>query len=196
MVTLHEYGSLADFDQKRRDALESLLYSDETFIYAIDVYDAFFLTKKRASKLVLTNQRVIHFKRGFVKESSKDFGLEDIASIEYDKGYVMRKITLEGQGISNEYQTLENYGRTFVTAVREQMQRHVEGREPIETPTGSPEESNSGDDRTGVASVPNKYGSIKIHVIVAVLTIWWTVGIGNLAYAGYSYYKFKKAIGG
>lgn len=199
MVTLHEYGSLKEFDQKRGDALESLLYSDETFIYAIDVYDAILLTKKRASKLVLTNQRVIHFKRGFIKESSKDFSLEDIASIEYDKGYVMRKVTLEGQGISNDYQTLEDFGRKFVTAVREQMQRHAEGDEPIDPPIDPSEETtvegSIESSSTGAASVPSKYGSIKIHLIVAVLTIWWTLGIANLVYLGYSYYKFNKNSG-
>ena len=196
MPTLHEYGSLEGFDQKRRNALESLLYSDETFIYAIDVYDAFFMSKKRASKLVLTTQRVIHFKKGFIKESSKDFSLEDIASIEYDKGYVMRKVTLEGQGISNDYQTLDNFGRKFVTAVREQMQRHAEGREPIENPasdSGAAADSGTSEGSSGAGSVPNKYGSLKMHILIGVLTIWWTLGIGNAVYAGYSYYKFQKA---
>lgn len=126
------------------------------------MYDAILLTKRRASKLVLTNQRVIHFKRGFIKESSKDFSLEDIASIEYDKGYVMRKVTLEGQGISNDYQTLEDFGRKFVTAVREQMQRHAEDGEPIDAPinhsTETTVESDVGNSSTGAATVPNKYG--------------------------------------
>ena len=184
MVSLKEYSSIDQFDDKRRSALSSLLYSDETFIYAIDVYDAVFRTDARASKLVLTDQRVIEFQRGFIRESSKDFRLEDIASIEYDKGYVMRKVTLEGQGISKDFQTLEDYGRTFVTAVREQMARNEQGLDPIDAPVDI-ESENRG------AKVPHKYGSIWIHLILIILT-FWTFGIVNVAYAGYSYYTFNK----
>lgn len=192
MVTLHEYSSLSNFDSTRQDALASLLYSDEEFIYGIDVYDAMFMTKKRASKLVLTDRRVIEFKRGFIKESSKDFSLEDIASIEYDKGYVMRKITIEGQGISKDFQSLEDYGKTFVTAVREQMQRNADDREPIEAPTVE-SGSTAGDvASTSGGSIPSKFGSIKIHILIFILT-FWTFGFMNLVYAGYGYYTFKNA---
>lgn len=27
------------------------------------------------------------------------------------------------------------------------------------------------------------WGSVGIHVLVALLTVWWTIGIGNLVYA-------------
>lgn len=196
MVSLNEYRSLSDFDGKRRKALESLLYSDEEFIYGIDVYDAILLAKARASKLVLTDQRVLEFKRGFIKETSKDFSLDEIASIEHKKGYVMRKIALEGHGVSKEYQTLEDYGRTFVTSVREQKSRNEEGREPIDAPTASNSSGSSSamDEEAnapGAAEVPSKFGSIKAHVVIAFLTIWWTVGLGNVGYAAYKYYKFN-----
>ena len=151
--------------------------------YAIDVYDAVFRADARASKLVLTDQRVIEFQRGFIRESSKDFRLEDIASIEYDKGYVMRRVTLEGQGISKDFQTLEEYGRTFVTAVREQMARNEQGLDPIDAPVDN-------DSVSEEVKLPSKYGSIWIHLVIIVLT-FWTFGIVNVAYAGYSYYKFK-----
>ena len=194
MVSLNEYSSLADFDRKRRSALESLLYSDEQFIYGIDVYDALFRSGARSSKLVLTDRRVIMFKRGFIKESSKDFNLDDIASIEYDKGYVMRKVTLEGQGISKEYQTLENHGRTFVTSVREQMLRNKKGEKPIDTPTSDTPATDLEEDDLdpSQAGFTEKFGSIKAHAVVAVLTFWWTAGIGNLIYGAYQYHQFKQ----
>ncbi|WP_229380089.1 hypothetical protein [Haloterrigena salifodinae] len=31
------------------------------------------------------------------------------------------------------------------------------------------------------------WGSGGMHVVVAVLTLWWTLGIGNAAYAIYKY---------
>lgn len=44
------------------------------------------------------------------------------------------------------------------------------------------------DDGTRAVVVDRGYGSILVHILVALLTIWWTVGLGNLAYAGYKYY--------
>lgn len=185
MVTLNEYYSLDDFDTKRGRALEALLYEDETFIYAIDVYDAILLPSTRASKLVLTDQRVIAFKRAFIKESSRDFSLDDLVRIEYEKGMVMRKITIEGHGISDDYQVLEDLGRTFATAVREQKSRLEDGKDPLEmTP-----ESSSGGSRS-VSGSPSKYGSLKAHLVVAALTVWWSAGLGNLAYLGYCWYQY------
>lgn len=35
---------------------------------------------------------------------------------------------------------------------------------------------------------PN-YGSFGGHLLVALLTVWWTLGIGNLCYAAYKYFN-------
>ena len=43
-------------------------------------------------------------------------------------------------------------------------------------------------------STPSKYGSLKNHVIIAVLTVWWTMGLGNLAYAAYCFYGFGESL--
>lgn len=187
MVKLHEYRGMADFDSKRREALETLLYTDETFIYAIDIYDAIIFRKWRATKLVLTDQRIISFKRGFIKESSRDFSLDEIVSIEHKKGYLYRKIEIGGHGVSKEFQTLQDVGKKFVTTAREQMNRRDEGREPIST-IGQPIEMDSTKDFDD--SLTEKFGSVKLHIIIAILTIWWTLGIANLIYEGYSYYQF------
>ena len=32
------------------------------------------------------------------------------------------------------------------------------------------------------------WGTALGHIVVAVLTIWWTLGLGNIAYAGYKRY--------
>jgi len=32
------------------------------------------------------------------------------------------------------------------------------------------------------------YGSLKAHLLVALLTIWWTLGLGNVIYAAYVYF--------
>lgn len=43
-----------------------------------------------------------------------------------------------------------------------------------------------GDDKV-VLYKPN-YGSMGGHVLIAVLTVWWTLGIGNALYAAYKYW--------
>lgn len=47
------------------------------------------------------------------------------------------------------------------------------------------------DDRPVIRSTedaPERYGSRRGHAVVAVLTAWWTLGIGNLAYASWAYH--------
>jgi hypothetical protein len=36
--------------------------------------------------------------------------------------------------------------------------------------------------------VRRKYGSLGAHVLVGLLTVWWTLGIGNALYAAYKYF--------
>lgn len=39
-----------------------------------------------------------------------------------------------------------------------------------------------------VVMVKRKYGTLGGHVLVALLTIWWTLGLGNVIYAAYKYF--------
>jgi hypothetical protein len=43
-----------------------------------------------------------------------------------------------------------------------------------------------GDERV-VMHKPN-YGSLGGHILIALLTVWWTLGIGNAIYAAYKYF--------
>lgn len=36
--------------------------------------------------------------------------------------------------------------------------------------------------------VKRHYGGIGGHVLIALLTLWWTLGLGNIAYAAYHYF--------
>jgi len=36
------------------------------------------------------------------------------------------------------------------------------------------------------------WGSGGTHLIIAILTIWWTLGVGNLAYAIYKYFTAEE----
>lgn len=38
-----------------------------------------------------------------------------------------------------------------------------------------------------VTLVKRNFGSLAIHLIIAIVTLWWAMGIPNLLYAGYKY---------
>lgn len=40
-----------------------------------------------------------------------------------------------------------------------------------------------------VTLVKRDFGSAKNHLIIAVLTIWWLMGIPNILYAAYTYFE-------
>ena len=44
-----------------------------------------------------------------------------------------------------------------------------------------------GDER--VVLIKPDYGSFGEHVLIALLTLWWTVGLGNVTWAAYRYFK-------
>lgn len=39
-----------------------------------------------------------------------------------------------------------------------------------------------------VMKKPN-YGSLGGHALIALLTVWWTIGLGNVCYAAYKYFS-------
>lgn len=44
------------------------------------------------------------------------------------------------------------------------------------------------DGDTRVVMLKPNYGSLGAHALIALLTVWWTAGIGNLVYAAYKYF--------
>ena len=40
-----------------------------------------------------------------------------------------------------------------------------------------------------VVLVKREFGSVGVHLIIALLTFWWTMGVGNVAYAAYKYFN-------
>ncbi|MFC4436951.1 MULTISPECIES: zinc ribbon domain-containing protein [Natrialbaceae] len=41
--------------------------------------------------------------------------------------------------------------------------------------------------RNRVVMIDREFGSVASHILVAVLTIWWTMGIGNVLWGAYNY---------
>ncbi|ELY37859.1 zinc ribbon domain-containing protein [Natronorubrum tibetense] len=43
------------------------------------------------------------------------------------------------------------------------------------------------EDRDRVVMVDREFGSVGSHILVAILTVWWTMGIGNVLWGAYNY---------
>lgn len=66
--------------------------------------------------------------------------------------------------------------------MHDDLQRHVEDQQ-IEGWQLLEEHS---DDK--VTLVKRKTGTLGGHALIALLTIWWTLGLGNVCYAAYKYF--------
>ena len=126
------YSSLDDFDDKTRTQLERILHDDEEFITGIlgkvtVVTRAIFLGtgfyERVYQKLILTDQRVIAYKRGWFRQRSIDFPLDEITSVEYTKGMIRGKIAFQGAGFEKRYKTPKSTGLDFSVAVSKQLQK-------------------------------------------------------------------------
>ena len=69
----------------------------------------------------------------------------------------------------------------------------TEGRPETSDPRpGTPDPgADSVDSVTADGESQSKYGSRMVHIVIAALTVWWTLGLGNAAYAAWSYHKAK-----
>ena len=117
MATVYE--SLDDFDRRTASAVDELLHPDERFRIGIPCWD-FTLTKRSATKLILTDQRVISFKRGFIKQKQSDFLLERVTSIGFTKGYLFGYLRLSGSGATFRKFISRSSGRAFAAAIRKE----------------------------------------------------------------------------
>lgn len=119
-----EYTTVADFDRKTRKAIKSVLGDRERFVLAIDCRDAFLIGKtRRATKLVLTDHRLIVFSRGFIRQRIRDFPRDGIASIEFEKGLVFGNLVINGRRTTDwdelTYRVYAESGRRFATQLRQ-----------------------------------------------------------------------------
>ena len=121
MVTYNLYENLDDLDRRRQSALKDILFEGEEFVLAIDCKEGR-IRSKTNTKLVLTDNRIIAFKKGIIKMASEDYNLDDISSIQFESGIMSSEIHLQGSGIDDEYPAAKKHGQRFVSAARKKMQ--------------------------------------------------------------------------
>lgn len=115
------YESIDEFDNKTAQGIEDMMYENETFLISIPCRD-FIFSKRSATKLVLTDRRVIAFKRGFIRQKQKDVLLEKITSIGFKKGIFSGKLYLKGPGFSYKNSVNRSDGSKFASEIRQQTQ--------------------------------------------------------------------------
>lgn len=137
------YSSIDEMDDKSQQGIAALSYEDEKIEMAILCWVPWVVRllylgskfyRRFYPKLILTNHRVLMFKRGWIREKSEDFTLDEITSIEYTKGIFKGKITIQGAGFEETYRTPKDTGQEFATAARESLREDTDDDTKQATP--------------------------------------------------------------
>lgn len=116
IISMGSYGTLDEFKRRTRSGIEDSLFQGEKFLGAIDVYDALF--RKRRTKLILTDQRLLEFKRGWIRQSITDYDRDRISNISFNKGIIYRTLGVSGSGFDEEWTVDYEDGQPFAAAIR------------------------------------------------------------------------------
>lgn len=73
----------------------------------------------------MTDQRILTFKRGFLRQKTKDYDRGRISNIEFSKGIIFRKLSLNGSGFAESWYVDYSTGQQFATAARSKSQQRV-----------------------------------------------------------------------
>ena len=120
MVTYKRYESLDDLPRRYRKRVKDLLFEDEEFVLAIDTKSGRVRSKHNA-KLVLTDSRILRVKSGLVRSESEDYSLDEISSIQFNRGLRKSELVLQGSAIDDTYTTTKRHGEAFASAARQQQ---------------------------------------------------------------------------
>lgn len=115
-----KYATIDDFEENLREEVEYTLFDQEQFLGAIDCANR--------TKLILTDQRIIEFNRGLLRQSTESFAGDEIASVDYQKELLTAKITIGTTNSEETYQFTRNEGQKFASAARNQFVAPGRGR--------------------------------------------------------------------
>lgn len=125
------YATLDDFGRRTRSGIQESLFSGEEFCGAIDVFDS--LRPSRRTKLILTDQRLIAFKRGMIRQSIEDYDRDRISSVGFEKGIIYRKLKVNGSGFSKKWTVDRADGQQFSAALRHHDASHAFNKDSAST---------------------------------------------------------------
>lgn len=136
------YTTLDGLGRRVRDNVDATMFRGEQFLGAIDTWHLFrFL---HTEILVLTDQRIILYKKGLIRESTRDFDRDRITNVRFDKGLFRRKLSISGSSFSKTWRVPYRGGQEFAAAIRAPEPQPVyrdPSRKPATNALGTDEES-------------------------------------------------------
>lgn len=110
------YATLRDLPGGVSQKVEAAMFPGEEFLGAIDTYHLLRIISTEL--LILTDQRVILYKKGLIRQSTKDYDLDRISNVSFDKGIIFRKLKVSGSAFSSTWALPYNGGQAFANAIR------------------------------------------------------------------------------
>lgn len=109
-----------------REAVSSFLAADEVFLGGVDCRDGVLLSEWRSTTLLLTDRRVIEYRRGVLRGSTVEYGRDSVTTASVSMGLLYHRLTLAGPGLERSFRIDPAAGRQFADAVRSDDPRRID----------------------------------------------------------------------
>ena len=97
--------------------------------------------------VVLTNQRLFFLQDGVMSQTSEDFPLDKISSVQWQAGMLMGEIVVFASGTKAEIKQVDKVdGKTIVDAVRQRLSAPKQQEAPAPNPSSTAAETGGGGD--------------------------------------------------
>lgn len=138
-----KYPTIKDIDEKTRAALLASLYENEQFLAGITATDA--LRASRQTRLILTDQRLLTFKRKTETNPITELDRRNISHVDFEKGILTRKLVVaSSDGFSQEWDLDINGASEFAEILLSENSRgDYDGTIQIKHSSGTDTEHNS-----------------------------------------------------
>lgn len=101
-----------------QDAIEPMLFDDESVVETVKGAKG---SGKGRAQFVLTDSRLIRYKKGFLSESTDAYDLENVTKVEFNKSPFKRILTIDGSGIDEKFGLHPDEDcRGFTAAIQDQ----------------------------------------------------------------------------
>ena len=186
------YSTVDELGRRVRDNVDATMFRGEQFLGGIDTWHLFRFLYTEI--LVLTDQRIILYRKGLIRESTRDFDRDQITNVRFDKGMFRRKLSINGSSFSKTWRVPYRGGQEFAAAIRAPEPQPVYGESSRSatpdtqinddisadegTPAGSSENVPSGIDAATITKPGvERFGFDRWHLVTAAALVlaWLTV---------------------
>ena len=112
------YSSIQELPQDSRTVVESLVEDGETFLGAIDCRDALVLRSRRATRLLLTDRRVVEHRRRLLRGGTIEYDRDRVTTASVSMGLLYYQLILAGPELRRDFRVDPVEGRRFADALQ------------------------------------------------------------------------------